>query len=82
MGTNHLLRCCVPVGWLSSAFLVDRPVQQVQHLWKESLSHMFGSVANDPYPLLRRKNERSHFQDGQQVGCSLSKGIPQGFLSI
>ncbi len=83
MDINHLhclLRCHFPIGRLGSAFIVGRQTQQVKHLWKESANTMFDSVANDQPRVTHRENNQH--QDVQQVGCSFSKGIPQGFRSI
>ena len=69
-----------PLGRLGSAFIVGRQTQQVKHLWKEGTNTMFDSIANDQPHMTHR--ESYQYQDVQQVGFSLSKGIPQGFRSI
>lgn len=77
---HYLLRCHFPLGCLGSAFIVGRQTQQVKHLWKEGTNTMFDSEANDQPHMMHRENNR--YQDVQQVGFPLSKGIPQGFRSI
>ena len=85
MSTYRLLTCHVLIGRfqmvrLSSAFIVGSNTQQVKHLWKEGMNALFDSATNDPPLVVHHESNRNYY--GQQVVCSLSKGIPQGFLSI